>query len=111
MLKYTAKLDGEWTCQCPLSRQQKTACISLLSYWTCTQVQKTLGAKHVISVCSSSDSSKAMRALERLLANAETIRGMVNLSGAEDCISCRMCRSYKLKALKQEQEYNSCLAQ
>ena len=96
MFEYTAKLDREWICQCPLSRQQKTACISLLSCWSCTQVQKTLGAKHVISVCSSSDSSKAMRALERLLANAETIRGMINLSGEEDCISCRMCRSCKI---------------
>ena len=80
----------------PAQPAAKDCCISVLRYWTCTQVQKTLGAKHVISVCSSLDSSKAMRALERLLANAETIRGMVNLSGAEDCISCRMCRSCKI---------------
>ena len=45
------------------------------------QVKKALDARHVINVCSSLDSSKAMRALQQLLDDAETIKSMVNLSG------------------------------
>ena len=52
-----------------------------MSGFDCTQVRKALGAKHVISVCSSLDSSRATLALQRLLDNAETISGMVNLAG------------------------------
>ena len=47
----------------------------------CAQVQKALGAKHVISVCSSLDSSRATQALQRLLDNADTISDMVDLAG------------------------------
>ena len=45
------------------------------------QVKKALDARHVINVCSSLDSSEAMRALQQLLDNAETIKSMVKLSG------------------------------
>ena len=45
------------------------------------QVKKALDAKHVINVCSSLDSSKAMRALQQLLDNAAVIKSMVSLSG------------------------------
>ena len=45
------------------------------------QVKKALDAKHVVNVCSSLDSSKAMRALQQLLENAEAIKSMVSLSG------------------------------
>ena len=48
----------------------------------CIQVQKAFNAKHVISVCSSLDSSRATEALQRLLENADTIMGMVDLAGA-----------------------------
>ena len=48
---------------------------------THVQVKKALDAKHVINVCSSLDSSKARRALQQLLDNAEVIKSMVSLSG------------------------------
>ena len=46
-----------------------------------SQVKKALDAKHVINVCSSLDSSKAMRALQQLLDNAEVINSMISLTG------------------------------
>lgn len=54
----------------------------------CLQVQQQLGAKHVISVCSSIDSLRATQALEQLLENADTIRGMVDLSGVHYPMLC-----------------------
>ena len=51
-------------------------------FFGCAQVQKAFDAKHVISVCSSLDSSRATQALQRLLDNADTIMGMVDLAGA-----------------------------
>ena len=60
-------------------------------------MQEAIGAKHVISVCSSFDSSRSMQGLERLLENAESIKGMINLSGAQLCLLDLYCYLYALR--------------
>jgi hypothetical protein len=65
----------------------------------CAQVRVELRARHVICVCSSYDSAKIMAAARRLLANAQAITAMVDLTGARaqrpsKSFSCTMCPEY-----------------